>query len=55
MEDDFAVETYKDENEHRGSIRSIFIDEEMDVLYTGSNDSVIKVIFLFPVNFLIKL
>jgi len=37
------VETFSDANAHTGSIRTLFIDKELDVLYTGSFDKTIKV------------
>jgi hypothetical protein len=36
-------EVVDDENQHEGSIRSMLIDKDLDVLYTGSFDKSIKV------------
>jgi len=43
IDNNFEIETCEDKNGHTGSIRSLLIDNELEVLYTGSTDNLIKV------------
>jgi len=44
VEDNFKMEVYdEDENGHQGSIKSLYVDEDLDLLYTGSTDNIVKV------------
>ena len=49
LENNNTVELINDYHDHTGSIKTLLIDKELDLLYTGSFDQSIKVIiFKFP-------
>jgi len=44
VEDNFRMEVHdEDENRHQGSIKALYVDEELDLLYSGSTDNIVKV------------
>jgi len=45
VEDDYKIQVYEDEDGYQSSIRSLLVDEELDLLYTGSTDNIVKVGF----------
>ena len=44
LENDNTVELINDYHDHNGSIKTLLVDKELDLLYTGSFDQSIKVI-----------